>query len=135
MKRLTWWLRIVGVLYLFMFVAAAVVRAPIRAEGPGGILERAAAGDPTASYVVDSWLMIGLYFLAIGLSLLIASRAPARALPLVPMVVLLEIAGMSIDVYKLANGYPRTPPVVWLVIHATVVVTGLRAARAASPPR
>ena len=125
MTGLAWWMRIVGGLYVFLFFAATVLRLPIRAEGPKGLLDRAAAGDPTSRFVVDVWFMLGLYFLVIGASLLIASRAPSQATDLVWMVVGFEVAGIAVDVYKLSRGYDRKAPVAWLVIHSVIIGTAL----------
>jgi BphX-like protein len=123
---LAWWLRIVGVLYLFISFVSIGPRIPIRAEGPAGVLDRAKSGDPTARFVVDTWLMFGLYMGAVGIGLLAASRAPEQAVALAWAVIGLEaIGGIGIDVYKLARGYRRGPPLVWIVIHAVVIASGL----------
>ena len=53
MLSLPIWMRVVGVLYLVMCVAA-LMGTPIRAEGPSGVLERLAAGDPTARFLVNT---------------------------------------------------------------------------------
>jgi len=103
-------------------------RIPIRAEGPAGIVERAAEGDPVSRFVLDTWTMFGLYMAAVGVSLLVASRDAAVAGPLVWMVMALElIGGIGIDIYKLARGYRRAAPIAWLVIHSAVIVTGFLA--------
>ena len=126
MQDLAWWLRIVGALYLFMAFVSIGPRIPIRAEGPEGVLARAAQGDATARFVVDTWLMFGLYMGAVGIALLVASRTPDQAVSLAWAVIGLEaIGGIGIDVYKLARGYRRAPPVVWIMIHAIVIVSGL----------
>ena len=126
MLALAWWLRVVGLLYVFMAVVAIGPRIPIRAEGPAGILERAQAGDATAKFVVDTWVMIGLYLGAIGVSMLVASRTPEQARVLVWTVLGVEaIGGIGIDVYKLVRGYRRTPPIVWIGIHSAVIGSGL----------
>ncbi len=52
-----WWLRAVGTFYVLLFVMSAVVKAPIREEGPAGVLDLAARGDPLASFTVDTWVM------------------------------------------------------------------------------
>jgi hypothetical protein len=126
MTGLTWWLRVVGVLYLFVAAVSIGPRIPIKSEGPPDVLLRAADGDALARFVLDTWTMFGLYMGAVGVSLLVASRYATSAAPLVWMVIALElIGGIGIDVYKLAHGYKRAPPTAWIVIHATVIVTGL----------
>lgn len=127
MDELTWWMRVVGVLYLFMAFVSIGPRIPIKAEGPPGILEDASAGNPVARFVLDTWTMFGLYMGAVGITLLLASRDAAASSSIVWMVMALElIGGIGIDVYKLVRGYPRTPPLVWIVIHSAVILTGLR---------
>jgi hypothetical protein len=129
MTGLTWWMRAVGALYLFMFLAAAVLRVPIEVEGPPGVLEQAAAGDAVARFVVDTWVTFGIYLGAVGVAVLAASKAPERAVPLVWTIVAMEIGGIAVDVYKLARGYQPGAPVTWMVIHSAVIATGLLALR------
>src|SRR5229473_8403811 len=125
MTSLKWWMRVVGVLYVFVFVASAILRLPIRSEGPEGLLDRASAGDATARFVVDAWVTFGLYLGAVGVALLIASRVPDQARVLVGTVIGMEFAGIAADIYKIARGYELAPPVPWMVIHSVIIVTGL----------
>jgi hypothetical protein len=122
---LIWWMRVVGGMYLILFVAATILRLPIRAEGPKGLLDQAAAGDPTARYAVDSWFVIGLYFLVIGGALWVASMVPSQAHTLVWTVLAFELAGVVVDIYKLRRGYDRKAPVAWLVVHSVIIASGL----------
>ena len=134
MTRLTWWMRIVGALYLFLFVAATFLRLPIRAEGPEGVLDQAAAGEPTARFVVDTWVTLGLELGVIGAALLIASRVPAQAGALVWTVIGSELVwGIGSDLYKIARGYPVTAPGIWFLIHSVIIVTGVLSLRMARP--
>ena len=123
-------MRIVGTFYVFLFVAAAILRLPIRAEGPEGILERATAGDPTANFVVETWVVLGLECAVIGLALLIASRVPARATTFIWFVIGNELIwGIGSDVYKLTRGYPLPVSGVWIVVHTVIIITGILALR------
>jgi hypothetical protein len=122
---MVWWMRTIGALYLLLFVIAVFLRIPIKAEGPKGLLARAAAGDPTARFVVDVWFMLGLYFAVIGLALLVGSRDPAQGRALVWTVIGFELAGIVVDVYKLARGYDRRAPVTWMFIHTAIIVSGV----------
>jgi hypothetical protein len=127
---LRWWLRVVGALYLVMFAAAAVLRLPVRVMSPADTLHRAAAGDPTARLLVDTWLTLGLEFFVVGAALLVASRTPDRARALVWTVLGLEaVRGIGTATYMIARGYEALPHVVWIVIHATVIITGLASLR------
>ena len=132
MTRLKWWMRIVGVFYLLQFVMNAFVRAPIRSVGPEGALARASAGDPTARFLVDTWVTFGLEVGAIGAALLTASRVPDQAKALVWTVIGIELArGIVDDIYMIARGYDLTAYVIWIVIHTVVIVTGLLSLRSA----
>ena len=122
---LTWWMRIVGALYLFLCIAAIILRLPIRAEGPKGLLAQARGGDATARYVVDTWFMLGLYFLVIGTALLVFSDVPTEARALVWAVLGFELAGIVVDIYKLQRGYDRKAPISWLVVHSVIIASGL----------
>src|SRR5260221_5602429 len=97
MTRLRWWMRVVGALYVFVFVASAILRLPIRSEGPEGLLDRASAGDATARFVVDVWGTFGLYLGAVGVALLIASRVPHHARALAGAVLGIEVAGIAAE--------------------------------------
>ena len=125
MTGLEWWMRVVGGLYLFLFVAATFLRLPIRSEGPKGLLAAASAGDPTARFAVDTWVTLGLYFGVIGAALLVASRGPGQALALVWTVMGFEVAGMLGDSYKIKRGYDRKAPIASIAVHAVIIGTGL----------
>jgi hypothetical protein len=122
---LVWWMRIVGALYLFLCIAAIILRLPIRAEGPKGLLAQARSGDAVARYAVDTWFILGLYFLVVGTCLLVFSDAPGDARALIWAVLGFELAGILVDIYKLQRGYGRGAPVTWLVIHSVIIASGL----------
>ena len=122
---LAWWMRIVGALYLFLCIAVIILRLPIRAEGPKGLLTQARNGDAVARYAVDTWFMLGLYFLVIGTSLFVFSDVPGDAQALIWAVLGLELAGIVVDIYKLQRGYGRAAPLAWLIIHSVVIASGL----------
>ena len=124
-----WWMRAVGLFYLLVFVMAAFVKAPIREEGPAGVLDLAARGDPMARFVVDTWVTLGLELGAVGVALLVASRVPDRALALIWTVCGMELAGIAADVYKIARGYDLRAPITWMVLHTAIIATGLWALR------
>ena len=127
---LKWWLRVVGALYIVNGVMMAIVRAPISAAGPDGALERAANGEPTARFLVDTWIGFGLEVFAVGIGLLAASRSLASARVLVWTVIGIELArGIVYDIYMLGQGYPLSVYAPWIVIHGVVIATGLVALR------
>jgi hypothetical protein len=122
---LKWWMRAVGSLYVFLFLAAALLRIPIRAEGPPGVLERASAGDPLARFAVDTWVTLGLELGAVGVALLVASWQASRARALVGAVLCMEVAGIVADIYKIVRGLASPAPFVWVAIHTLIIATGL----------
>ena len=126
-------MRIVGILYLFLFVAATFLQMPIRAEGPDGMLDQLAAGDPTARFAVDTWVTLGLLLGVIGSGLLMCSRAPERSMALVWTVIGGELAwGIGSDIYKIVRGYAATLPVIWILIHLMIIFTGLYSLRSST---
>ena len=132
MTGLKWWMRVVGALYLFLFVASAGLKTPIKIEGPVGLLNQAAAGDRTAEFVVDTWVTLGAVFGAIGAGLLVASRIPHRAIALVWTVIGLEATAIVVDVYKIMRGYDVAALVMGIVIHSVIIAAGLEVVRRAS---
>lgn len=134
MNGLKWWMRVVGALYLFLFVVVAFLKLPIRAEGPAGVLERAASGDPTANFVVDTWVTLGIWYGVLGIALVIASRIPAEAKALVWTIIGWEAGGIIIDIYKVARGYDPAAPVTWMFIHAIIIAVGVAMIRRARSP-
>lgn len=126
MAKLKLWLRVVGVFYLLQFVMSVFVLAPIRAMGPKGALDQAAAGDPLARFLVDTWVTFGLEVGAIGVVLLLASRQVEQSKFLVWTIIAIELArGIIADIYMLSRGNDMTVAVIWIVIHSAVIVTGL----------
>ena len=138
MRRLKWWMRLAGALYILQAVIAAIVLLPIQVLAPAGTLAAVAAGDRTAKLLVDTWVLFGLEVGTVGAALLVASRSPERAIVLVWTVIGLEfLRGIGHDVYMLARGYEATGLVVWIVIHTVLIVTGLlflRGARSVGAP-
>jgi hypothetical protein len=121
-------MRVVGVLYLVNAIMMALVRAPIRSAGPEGVLASAAAGEPTARFLVDTWVGFGLEVAAIGLTLLFFARSPRAAIALAWAVIGIELSrGIVYDLYMIARGYELAVYLPWIVIHAVVIATGLRA--------
>ena len=137
--KLTWWMRIVGAFYVLDFVMKSFVLAPIRSVGPQGTLEKAAAGDPVASFLVDTWVGFGLETGAIGAALLYASSRPELARALVWAVIAVEVLrGIAYDTYMIARGHGLLVFVTWIAIHTTIIVSAifcLRSARTAEEGR
>ena len=125
------WMQVVGAFYVLQFVMMAIVRAPIRTFGPDGTLAQADAGDALAGFVVDTWTIFGLEVLAVGLTLLIATRRTELARGAIWTVLAIEVCrGLVADSYMVARGINVTGYLVWIVIHSAVIATGLLALRA-----
>jgi hypothetical protein len=130
-RRLRRWMQVVGGFYLLQFVMMAIVRAPIRTFGPKGTLELADAGDPVASFLVDTWTTFGLEVASVGVIVLVASRRAELARGVVLTVLAIEVGrGLVLDSYMIARGIDVAGYAVWIAIHSVVVLTGLWALRA-----
>lgn len=130
MIRLKWWMRIVGVFYLLQFVVMAFIRIPISTLAPEGTLNRAAAGDPLARFLIDTWIAFGIEVGVIGAALLIASRKPDQAKTLVWSVIGIELLkGPAYDIYMIQQGYNPSVFVTWIIIHTIIIATGLLSLR------
>jgi hypothetical protein len=130
------WMRIVGGFYvaLGLFNTPPVIAARFPAQYPDlGV----AVDSMPAQALIDVWFMFGLEVAVIGVALLVTARNPARHVALVWTVLALEVVrGIADDVYLLARGYEVMPYVIWLVVHAAIIATGLLALRRAQllPP-
>jgi hypothetical protein len=135
-RPMTRWMRVVGAFYLAQFVAMAFVHAPIRTFGPEGALDAADAGDPTAEFLVDTWTTFGIEVGAIGLALLVAAARPRYAWGVAATVVGIELTrGILNDVIFIARDINVAGYLVWIAIHAVVIVTGVVAMRRCLTPR
>ena len=138
MKALTWWLRIVAVLYLLEGVGLTLMAffdpdrfASMWASVPVGTLDALAirgtrmAGLPG----VLTWALLGVL-------LMVYSRVPERAGLLVVVVALWElVVWLPTDLVGLASGFEVPRAVTLIAIHLVIGVAGLlllrRARRAA----
>jgi hypothetical protein len=126
MRGLNWWMRAVGIVYLLQAVVAGVVRLPIYVLGPPGTLDAARAGDGTALLLIDTWVLFALEVGTVGVVLLVASFRDVDARVLVWTVLALELfRGIGHDVYMLSRGYEPTGLLVWIVIHVSIIGSGL----------
>jgi hypothetical protein len=130
--RLRRWMQVVGAFYVAQFVAMAIIRAPIRTFGPSGTLDKADSGDVLAKFVIDTWTTFALEVLAVGIVLVIASRHGELARGAIYTVLAIEICrGLIADSYMIVRGVHVGGYLAWIVIHSTVLVTGILALRAA----
>lgn len=129
MSRLTWWFRIVGLVYILLGIgfipALNAARIPLILPGfdapVGGVAYRG---------LLDYMFVFGLDLLVIGAFLLYASRQPARHLSVLWLVVALEfVRGILDDMYMLAQGYSVPVMLGFIVLHIIIIVTGVALAR------
>ena len=129
MKKLTWWFRIVGVIYALLgigFVPALnaqrlLMMVPDFDAPLGGVAYHA---------LLDYSFMFGLDMLVIGVYLLYASRRPRQHLTLVGLLVALEVVrGILDDLYMIARGYNPAFMAGFIVLHLLIIVPGIAFAR------
>ncbi len=129
MRKLTWWFRLVGGLYLLLglgFVPAINARRIPRML-PGF---DALPGSVAYHAFLDFTFMFGLDLMVIGGSLLYASRNPKRHLSLLWLVVALEIVrGILDDLYMISQGYAPTVLLGFIALHLVIIASGMVLAR------
>ena len=138
MSKLKWWMRVIGVFYIFLMVLnlppVVLARLSTQYEGLTAPVESVAVQG-----LADIWLTFGVDMGLVGVMLLIASRAPWRNRILVYTVLLLELVrGIALDVFFIMRGYYANEfMVAWIVVHAIIIVAGwisLRQAEAEGAP-
>lgn len=138
MKGLTRWMRVVGVLYI-LNATALVTSYLIPPLGEASVAQRvpgATSSDRLYDFAMDTWLMFALELAVIGAVLLYTSRRAWSNRILAVTVIALELVrGIFDDVLWIANGYPATIYLGWIVFHAVVIVTGVMALRSAASER
>jgi hypothetical protein len=137
MTSLTWWLRVVGAVYLVLgstflpFVNSGRVETLV--PGFDG-----AEGGAAWSGFVDYLLMFGLEELVLGVFLIVASFRPSCFTPLVWLVCSLSVVrGIGHDVYMISQGYSLANNLVFIALHLAIIVSGallLRRARRTIAP-
>ena len=125
MKKLTWWFRIVGVIYVLLGIgfipALNAARLPLMIPGFD-----APIGGAAYRGILDFTFMFGLEMIVIGGFLLYASRAPQRHLNLVWLIVWLELVrGIFHDMYMISRGYDPAFMLSFTLLHIIVIGTGI----------
>lgn len=127
MNRVRWWMRIVGVIYLFMAGATVPLRGNLHPALPGIPFH-----EQYPQRMEDYQFLGGLAFAALGVGLLLGSRDPRQSLVLVWTVVLLEILrGLLGDAYLLGRGAPVYSYGVLLLLHTAIMASGIEVERRA----
>ena len=127
MKLLQWWMRLVGVFYLFF--AGALL--PF-GTGPGKPLGNIPFEHQYAQRMEDWQLLFGLQMAVFGVVLLYAASRPRDHMILVWLVILAEaVRGVLGIGYYMSRGAPTSLFGILLVVHAVIVISGIDFARRA----
>ena len=89
--------------------------------------------DNGVRVAIDMWSAFAFFILGLATFMLWASRDPLKYLGAVWLIVWLELFyGVGGDVYLIAGGYDAASYIVFIVIHLSIIVTGVMFAREAS---
>ena len=128
MKKLKWWLWIVGAFYLLLGLAGLVyyIFSPTTyAETYAATLPSAYKDDPLAvTAVIDRDFIVMFEWIVLGVLMFIAARDPARAQFFIWAMVALELFQYAVvDVIWMIRGYPNMIP--YLILHLIFGITGI----------
>ncbi len=124
MTKTTWWLRIVGVFYLFLALASTWVIF----VNPNlfGSMFPFSTNELSLRAFSDAWLIFVLEMGVLGVIMLYASKDPARNGILVLTVAILElIRGAGGDVLWMSRGWPTANYIPFTIVHLIIAGTGL----------
>ncbi len=125
MKRLTWWFRITGIVYLILGLSWVPSLSALSFADKIPNFD-APIGGTAYNGFLDWMFGFGLDLLATGVVLIIGSWRPIRFLPVLWLVVALELTrGIADDVYMIVRGYPVASNIGFIVLHAAIIVTGV----------
>ncbi|MBI5654021.1 MAG: BphX family protein [Chloroflexi bacterium] len=133
MKKLQWWFRIVGGFYFLLGLVWSPlmgVNALARQMFPG---YDAPVGGVADKFLFNVGAMLGFEWIVMGAYMIYASREPAKHYSIVWLIVGYEILrGIVDDLFLIAQGYPVTSYVAWIVIHLIIITTAVMFTRQAS---
>jgi hydrogenase/urease accessory protein HupE len=128
MKKLKWWFRIVGAFYLLLGVVSmyGTFFDPLSFAQTHEI---ATNPDVVKAFVIG-WSPFTFEMVGIATFMLWASRDPIRYLGAVWLLVWLEfLHGILDDMYLMANGFSVSFYIAFIIVHLTIIVTGILFAR------
>jgi hypothetical protein len=134
MKKLTWWLRIVGGFYALL----ALTNMNLVLFNPSavsmmfpGTLPFPVTADTTMAFV-DGWSPFAFLTLGVATFMLWASLNPRRYLGAVWLLVWLEVFhGIVTDIYLILRGYNAVSFISFIVVWIIIIVTGVMSVRQA----
>ena len=127
MKKLTWWLRIVGVFYLLLTVMNIWALFFGGSQMLASILPAPMNTDPLALRAFsDAWLVFVFELGVLGAMMLYASRDPAKSRVLVLTIIWAEVfRGIVADAIWISRGYAASSYIGFIVIHLVIIGTGI----------
>lgn len=134
MKRLQWWMRIVGAFYLLLTIMnlSALILDP-QLTMYQSMLPAPMTGNALAARgFADAWFAFIMELMVTGAFLLWASREPLRHLSVVWLVIWFEVfRGIVDDVFLITRGYDAMGYLGFIVVHLIIIITGVMFARQA----
>lgn len=127
MKKLTWWLRIVGVVYVLLGVSNVIYEIIDPQFVAQGMVPVSYSPDAvTVTALVHTFLPSSLTFLVLGVLMLVYANRGAQARALVLVVALLELlAWVPYDLVWFAVDLPIAPAIPFLIGHFVIGITGV----------
>lgn len=125
MKKLQWWMRVVGAFYLlltlmnfyFLFVAPEQMAKNLPEKYSGNAL--------AADAFLDAWMVFIFEFGVLGAMLLVGARNPIGNKILIWTVIFAELTrGVLADAIWIARGYAASDYIGFIVVHLIIIVTG-----------
>lgn len=125
MKRLQWWMRIVGGFYLlltlmncyFLFVNPRLLA--------DNLPEKYSGNELAGMAFADAWMVFVFEFGVLGAMLLYGARNPLGNKILIWTVILAELTrGILADLIWILRGYSASDYIVFMVIHLIIIITG-----------
>ena len=135
MKKLQWWMRIVGAFYtLLTLMNLSVFVLDPQLTMYKNMLPAPMTGNALAARgFADAWVAFIMELMVTGAFLLWASREPLKHLSIVWLVIWFDVfRGVVDDLFLIARGYDTMGYIIFIVIHLIIIVTGAMFAREAS---
>ena len=125
MKKLQWWMRIVGAFYLLltaMNLWGLFLNPPFFAEN---LPEPFSSDQLAVRAFTDAWMVFVFELGVLGAMLVYGSRNPAGSKLLVLTVVFAEVfRGIVADAIWITRGYEASSYLPFMVIHLIIIITG-----------
>ena len=122
--KTTWWLRIVGVFYLFL--ALGSIGVVFFNPNLFGSIIPFRTNELSLHAFSDAWLIFTLEMGVLGVIMLYYARASAQNRILVLTISVLElIRGAGGDLLWMSRGWPATNYIPFMIVHLIIAITGI----------